>query len=167
MPHVGGVVEHVYVHAPFCARRCVYCDFAVEVVPRPAEEAWQDVVAAEWRQWRDRDVETSASLETLYVGGGTPSLLPVGALSAFARAIGIVQGQGSPREWTAEANPESFTRDVAREWTDAGVNRVSLGVQTFSAAALRWMGRLHDAEDVAEALDRARSAGIHNLSVDL
>lgn len=167
LPPVDGTVRHLYVHAPFCARRCVYCDFAVHVDPRPAEEAWQEAVGSEWRLWRDNGVRTSGTMETVYVGGGTPSLLPEGAMTAFAQAVGAVGGSRSGLEWTAEANPESFTDDIAREWGGVGVNRISLGAQTFSSPGLKWMGRLHAPEDVARALGRARTVGIENVSVDL
>ena len=167
LPNLEASVDHVYVHAPFCARRCVYCDFAVHVDPDPVQQAWDDVVSAELLQWRDGGVRTSRTLQTVYVGGGTPSLLPRGALSAFAEATGLTEAAGPATEWTVEANPESFTEEVAEEWIGTGVNRISLGAQTFSPAGLRWMGRLHTPGHVAAALQRARSVGIRNLSVDL
>ena len=167
MPDVAGSVRHLYVHAPFCARRCIYCDFAVQVNAHPDAEPWQERIVQEWQMWHDRGVRTDAPLATLYVGGGTPSLLPGGSLIGLARSIGVLEPGGSVGEWTAEANPESFTESVAREWIEAGVNRVSLGAQTFSPSGLRWMGRLHAPEDVAAAVERARMVGISNLSADL
>ena len=106
-------------------------------------------------------------LETLYVGGGTPSLLGPNAMSELRQLLGPERVTGSTLEWTAEANPESFTDEVARDWVSAGVNRLSLGVQSFQDAVLRWMGRLHGPDGSMEAVARARRAGLHELSVDL
>ncbi|MGI9626144.1 MAG: radical SAM family heme chaperone HemW, partial [Longimicrobiales bacterium] len=159
--------NHVYVHAPFCSRRCVYCDFAVEVSSKPNGQAWFDAIINELRLLRDQGVVVSEVPRTLYVGGGTPSLMPPELFGALGLHFGQPGGGAGEAEWTAEANPESFTQVVADSWARAGVNRVSLGVQTFSPEALRWMGRLHTPEDATDAVARARSAGIHNVSVDL
>jgi len=108
-----------------------------------------------------------ASLETLYVGGGTPSLLGPEAMAGLAGVIGRSRLARHDLEWTSEANPESLTTEVARAWREAGVNRLSLGVQTFHEPTLRWMGRLHGPEGATRAVRTARDAGIDNLSVDL
>jgi len=109
----------------------------------------------------------AGSLDTLYVGGGTPSLLGPSAMSGLARVLGPERLGDPDLEWTAEANPESLTPDVAGAWRDAGVNRLSLGAQTFHAPSLRWMGRMHGPEGAAAAVRVARAAGFTNLSVDL
>lgn len=162
------IPRSLYVHVPFCARRCFYCDFAVHAARRPPTGEWLQAVGQEMgllaaeRAWLQ-----PLELQTFYVGGGTPSLLETGAmrrlleqLSPFAR---LVPGA----EWSCEANPESFGADLARDWRAAGVDRLSLGVQTFSAQALRWMGRLHGSDGPARAVLAARAAGFHNVSVDL
>ena len=161
-------VRNVYVHAPFCARRCFYCDFAVEVNRRPDSADWLAAIKTEldWMQESGR-VRLSSVLETLYVGGGTPSVLDPRHVAELAAVVGRERTRAPGVEWTVEANPESFTGSVARRWAEGGVNRVSFGVQSFSSAALRWMGRLHSAEDAGDALKAARAAGISNLSVDL
>lgn len=161
-------VRSVYVHAPFCVRRCVYCDFAVSVSPTGDLEAWADALAAELALVEREGIFALApTLETLYVGGGTPSLLGPQAMRALAEVIGRERLGGSTLEWTAEANPESFTSEVAETWRRAGVNRVSLGVQTFHAPALRWMGRLHGPDGAEQAVRIARRAGLEDVSVDL
>jgi oxygen-independent coproporphyrinogen-3 oxidase len=106
-------------------------------------------------------------LRTLYVGGGTPSLLGVGAMGRLQSALERDAVLAEACEWTAEANPESLTREVAEDWREAGVNRVSLGTQTFHEETLRWMGRLHGAEGAEAAYRVARAAGFRNVSVDL
>jgi oxygen-independent coproporphyrinogen III oxidase len=108
------------------------------------------------------------SLDTLYVGGGTPSTLGVGAMQAMRAAFDPhARWIDDAAEWTAEANPESFTPALAVDWRQAGINRISLGVQTFHEPALRWMGRLHGADGPGRAMAAARAAGFGNVSIDL
>jgi oxygen-independent coproporphyrinogen-3 oxidase len=106
-------------------------------------------------------------LKTLFVGGGTPSLFGPEAMTALGQLLGWDRLKGADLEWTAEVNPESFTRSVAQGWARAGVNRVSIGVQSFQLHALRWLERLHSPEEAATAVERAREAGISNLNLDL
>ena len=161
-------VRSIYVHAPFCARRCVYCDFAVTVRRTGDLPAWLDALTAELDMVEQEGLLVpAASLETLYVGGGTPSLLGAGAMLGLRDVLGPDRLRSPDLEWTAEANPESFTPDLAVAWAQAGVNRISLGLQTFDEAALRWMGRLHGADGPPRAVDLARDVGIDNVSVDL
>jgi oxygen-independent coproporphyrinogen III oxidase len=161
-------VTAVYVHAPFCARRCIYCDFAVKVRAEGGPESWWDALRGEVEHvGREGLFALEPELSSLYVGGGTPSLLGPRAMSGLADVLGRDRLAGADLEWTAEANPESFDQELAEEWRKAGVNRLSLGVQTFHEPALRWMGRLHGAAGGPRAVETARAAGIDNLSVDL
>ena len=146
-------VRSVYVHAPFCARRCLYCDFAVTVRKEGGFAGWIQALEAEIGMLdREGLFAIAPALDSLYVGGGTPSLLGPGCMAAMADVIGRERLPPETIEWTAEANPESFTTEVAEGWARAGVNRVSLGAQTFHAGALRWMGRLHGVDGPARAL---------------
>ncbi len=155
-------------HAPFCASRCCYCDFAVTVDRRPDSARWLDAIRTEFEALRTAgEAPLADDIETLYVGGGTPSVLDPRSLGALARLVGARRVHGRGFEWTAEANPESFTEGVAREWAASGVNRISFGVQSFSPQALKWMGRLHTAADAERAVRRAKTAGVGNLSADL
>lgn len=165
---VPTTVDSIYVHAPFCARRCTYCDFAVSVRRTGDLDGWLEAIEAEWRFVDDEGLfDVADVLDTLYVGGGTPSLLGPGAMAGLAGIVGRERLDADGLEWTAEANPESLTSEVARGWARAGVNRISLGAQTFHDGALRWMGRLHGPDGPARAVDAARGAGIENVSVDL
>jgi oxygen-independent coproporphyrinogen-3 oxidase len=160
-------IRHLYLHVPFCLRRCSYCDFAVHPTRRPAIDAWLAAIDRELALVRLREASDELALSTIYVGGGTPSLLGVGAMQ---RMRGIIETYGtiaSDVEWTAEANPESFTLELATDWLTAGVNRVSIGVQSFHAPALRWMGRLHGADGARIAMSAARHAGFDNINIDL
>jgi oxygen-independent coproporphyrinogen III oxidase len=160
--------EHLYVHVPFCLRRCGYCDFAVTATSAAPVDAWLAAVAAELQQRRDAEGWASPlRLRTIYVGGGTPSLLGTNGMTRLADVLSRFASWGTDVEWTSEANPESFTAGLAAEWVKTGVNRLSLGAQTFHEPALRWMGRLHGAEGPARATAAAREAGLDNISVDL
>lgn len=163
-----GGLRNLYVHAPFCARRCCYCDFAVTVDRSPDSARWLNAIRSELSSLQSSgEAALADELETLYVGGGTPSVLDPESVGALADVVGRERMRGSGFEWTVEANPESFTDQVARGWASAGVNRISFGVQSFDAGALQWMGRLHSAAEAGEAVDRAKAAGVANLSVDL
>lgn len=161
-------VRSLYVHAPFCVRRCSYCDFAVEALRDPPVGEWLDAVEGELRLTaEERGWDGPLELDTLYVGGGTPSLLGSGAMDALRRRLEPFARLVSGAEWTCEANPESFTPGLAVDWRAAGVNRLSLGAQTFHAESLRWMGRMHGPEGPEAALRAARDAGFANVSIDL
>lgn len=161
-------VESVYVHAPFCARRCGYCDFAVTVRATGDTDAWLAAIRAELGLLDAEGLcELAPTLATLYVGGGTPSLLGADAMDGLASAIGADRLRAPELEWTAEANPESFTEAIAAGWRRAGVNRLSLGAQSFDDRVLRWMGRLHGADGPARAVRAARDVGLASISVDL
>ena len=166
-PELPGIAN-LYVHAPFCARRCGYCDFAVEVDRDPAGSRWLDAIGRELDAVRaSGEAPLAPVLETLYVGGGTPSLLRPRFIAGLAGAVGRERLANPALEWTVEANPESFDRPAAAAWAGAGVNRISFGVQSFDRGALKWMGRLHSPADARTAVEDARAAGVANLSVDL
>ena len=155
-------MHHLYLHVPFCARRCSYCDFSIAVRRRiPAEEYLEAI-----RQEFERQSEIGP-LQTVYLGGGTPSLLPSDAVATLLRYILDRTPPADAVEVTLEANPEDVTADAARAWRSAGVNRVSLGAQSFDDRVLRWMHRSHDAARVTAAVEMLRSAGIDNISLDL
>jgi oxygen-independent coproporphyrinogen-3 oxidase len=161
-------VGSVYVHAPFCQRRCLYCDFAVTVSASGDALGWAEALAAELSQVdREGIFRLAPRLDTLYVGGGTPSLLGADAMQHLRDLLGADRLARPELEWTAEANPESFDADVGAAWRAAGVNRLSLGVQSFHEPTLRWMGRLHGPEGATEAVRAARRVGLANISVDL
>lgn len=158
----------LYIHVPFCARRCSYCDFAVEATRRPPVDAWIDAIGRELALVAPAARGTERmELDTLYLGGGTPSLLGEGAVARLLEGLAAHVRLAPEAEFTCEANPESFDAALARDWRDAGVNRISLGAQTFHAETLRWMGRLHGPDGPRQAIDAARGAGFENVSVDL
>src|SRR2546430_180205 len=145
-------MRHLYIHVPFCVRRCTYCDFSIAVRERIPTREYVDAVVQELRQGLTdpgrEPGDAEAGLETIYFGGGTPSLLPAGAVAKLLTSLRDVFHLTSLRdavEVTLEANPEDVTPDAATTWRRAGVNRVSLGAQSFDDRVLQWMHRSHDA----------------------
>lgn len=161
----------VYVHIPFCRRKCYYCDF-FSVGSRMAP--WHDyaravVSEAEARcgEWSGmRESRCAAGPDTLYIGGGTPSQMPVAELAWLVEGVcGALPGF-SPSEVTVEVNPEDVTMELASVLRGCGVNRVSMGVQTLSASELKAIGRNHDPETALRAYDVLRGV-FGNISLDL
>ncbi len=148
----------VYISWPFCAQKCTYCNFASGVFPRELEQRYLDRLLAELR-----DAAWPWSPETVYLGGGTPASMEGSQLAAVLAAI-----PGRPwREATLEAAPGAITREQVRAWRAAGINRVSLGVQSFVDAELRRTGRKHNAAGVAADVALLRAEGIAEINIDL
>src|SRR3989442_871113 len=160
-------MRHLYVHVPFCRRRCSYCDFSIAVRKRIPAREYVTAVLGELDLVRTAD-PGAGGLETLYLGGGTPSLLPPQGIGNLLPAI-----RNSPSanrhdvEGILGTNPEDVTPDNARAWRESGVNRVSLGAQSFDDRVLKWMHRPHDAARIGHAVRALRGAGIDNISLDL
>jgi oxygen-independent coproporphyrinogen III oxidase len=159
---------HVYFHVPFCARRCSYCDFAIAVRKEIPSDAYATAVLREWGQWQSEPAwNGSADISTIYFGGGTPSRLDPAAIERILERIRRDRAVASDAELTLEANPEDVTLARAAAWRDAGINRISLGVQSFHPTVLAWMHRTHTADQVFRAVDALHCAGLTELSLDL
>lgn len=156
--------EHLYVHVPFCARRCVYCDFSIAVRAIVPEDEY---LGALRRELDARHANSELALATLYVGGGTPSKLSPEGVTRLFDLIRTRAAISPGTEVTLEANPEDITAAAVAAWKTSGVNRVSLGVQSFDPAVLKWMHRTHSAEQSRVAVERLRAGGIDNVSIDL
>jgi len=155
--------RHLYIHVPFCARRCSYCDFSIAVRSSiPVEEYLTGI-----RTESARVIDDRWTLDTLYLGGGTPSRLGGPGIAGVLEIIRSRVDLAAGAEVTLEANPDDVTPDAARAWRHAGINRVSLGAQSFDDGVLKWMHRVHDAAQISEAIRVLRGAGIGNVSVDL
>jgi len=159
---------HLYLHVPFCARRCTYCDFAIAVRREVPSREYADLVILEWNRWRDHPAwEAAPEIETIYLGGGTPSLLDPDQLGRILDAVRADRSVKANAEITLEANPENVTATLAARWTGLGINRISLGGQSFDPAVLQWMHRTHDADAVPRAMAVLGDAGLANVSLDL
>jgi oxygen-independent coproporphyrinogen-3 oxidase len=153
-----GAVRHLYVHVPFCAHRCGYCDF-VTLVGRAGQHApYVDALLAELELERHL---LSDEIETVFLGGGTPTFLAAHGLERLLRALPAAE------EVTVEANPETVTPGLARMLRDTGVTRVSLGAQSFQPHLLEVLERRAQPADVRRAFHVLRSAGFDNISLDL
>lgn len=155
----------LYLHIPFCRRKCQYCDFFSVTDDSRHFHAYPDLLRrhlawAAGRGWR-------GPVDTVYFGGGTPSLLAAESIAGLLAAIATSFGLAGDAEITLEANPGTVTPDSLAGYRAAGVNRLSLGLQSLDAGQLDNLGRLHDAAHGVQAVHHARRAGFANLSLDL
>jgi oxygen-independent coproporphyrinogen-3 oxidase len=158
----------VYVHVPFCERVCPYCDFAVEAARPLAAADERRYVEALLGELRTRaPAFAGRPLASLYLGGGTPSLLSAASVAGIVAGVGRSFGASGEPEVTLEVNPSSVERERLPEFRAAGVNRLSLGVQSFDDAVLKRLGRAHRAAEARATLRASRAAGFANLSLDL
>ncbi len=159
---------HLYLHVPFCARRCSYCDFAIAVRRDVPTDAYVGAVLREWEGWQRHPIwDDSAVVETIYFGGGTPSRLGPDAIGRILRRLEADREVAADAEVTLEANPDDVTAEAAAAWRLAGVNRVSLGGQSFEPRVLEWMHRTHSVDQIGAAVATLRENGIAELSLDL
>ena len=155
----------VYVHIPFCASRCSYCDFFSTLQLADMGGPYVEALIAEARLRRGKLHDES--IKTLYLGGGTPSQLPLPLLSRLVDGLRGALDLSGVEEFTVEANPDDVTPDWCRAVAALGVNRVSMGVQSFEDPILRLIGRRHTARQAMDAVAHLREAGISNISIDL
>jgi oxygen-independent coproporphyrinogen-3 oxidase len=159
---------HLYLHVPFCARRCSYCDFAIAVRRNVPTDSYVRAVLREWERWLEHESWAGSEVvDTIYFGGGTPSRLDPLGIAAILERIRAYREVAPSAEVTLEANPDDVSPEGAAAWAGAGVTRVSLGAQSFEPRVLDWMHRTHSAEQTAGAVEMLRRAGIGELSLDL
>ena len=158
-----------YIHIPFCARRCPYCDFAIQV--GAAAQLKNDYVAALHREIisvaKSDEARVLAPLRTIFFGGGTPTELSPQTLGAILQSVRDNIEVSADAEISIEANPENLTREYLEELRAAGFNRLSMGAQSFDDDALKRIGRRHASTRIVEAVRDARRAGWDNVSLDL
>lgn len=177
----------IYLHVPFCGSFCTYCDFYSEICrSRQAFNEYADAVIAEIRDRRkelEMNMSAQDAVNTLYIGGGTPSVLPLDVLSRIVGAVSQTERLSlvtepvevtTPTElfdeFTVEVNPEDIVekgREYVRGLLALGVNRISMGIQSFNDDILRWMNRRHDAGNAVKAFHILRESGVLNISIDL
>jgi len=157
----------IYVHIPFCPYKCSYCDFDSGVYSEPVMAAYLAALQQEIARAGAALSAEQTAADTIYFGGGTPSLLEPERLDALLRTIGRSFTVQPGAEITLEANPGTITAEKARAFRQLGVNRVSLGAQTFSESELVVLGRRHTVEQIGESVARLREAGVENVNLDL
>jgi oxygen-independent coproporphyrinogen III oxidase len=162
--HTSNVIRHLYVHFPFCARICPYCAF-YKTRGNAAEVArFCEALLSEARRVAEKFPLT---LETIFFGGGTPTVLSTAQLKSLLERFPEIFDLGALREWSIEANPGSVSAKKAAALRESGINRISLGVQSWDNQLLSLLGREHDATQAEESYHIFRSAGFSNISIDL
>ena len=157
---MGGADFGVYVHIPFCASKCEYCAFATWTDRHHLVDDYLGAVQTEI----DRAIDSGLPIsDTVFVGGGTPTLVPADALASMITSIPVRDGA----EITVECNPDDVTVEMLTTYRSAGVDRVSLGVQSMSTHVLAALGRTHDRENVARAVEAIRAAEMPSFNLDL
>jgi len=154
-------MKTLYIHIPFCKRKCFYCSFVISVGQMHRADLYIDCLAAEARHYHGEDVQS------VYIGGGTPTLLTTGQLKKLFNTIRKHFCVSSNAEWTVEANPEGLSCGKLKLLKEEGVNRISLGVQSLNDKYLKYLGRNHDAATAAKTFDKIRKTGFDNINVDL
>lgn len=156
----------VYIHIPFCTNKCHYCDFNSYVVQ--GQPVMDYLRALELEMERTVRLQPAARIESIFVGGGTPTVLTPEQMRYFLNAVERYFGDRTPNcEFTMEANPGTTDPDKLAAMREGGVNRVSFGVQSFDNKLLAAIGRIHNTDDVYRSIENARAAGFDNLSIDL
>ncbi|MES9861388.1 MAG: radical SAM family heme chaperone HemW [Candidatus Thiodiazotropha sp. LLP2] len=156
----------LYIHIPWCVRKCPYCDFNSHAQKSDLPE--QAYVAALLRDLKaDASYISGRKLNSIFIGGGTPSLFSAGAIATLLQGIAEQTDLSDSIEITVEANPGAVESKSFAEYREAGINRLSLGVQSLQASALKALGRIHDPQEAMDALSLARKAGFDNINIDL
>lgn len=151
----------LYIHIPFCEKKCAYCDFASFSGRLSAVKVYIDAVIKEAQKYE------GVSVSTVFIGGGTPSCIPDGEIYRLVRGIKNNIDFSGVTEFSAEANPNSLTYDKACEYRETGINRISIGLQSSSPRLLKLLGRLHTPEQFSSAVGYAEKAGITNINADI
>ena len=159
-------IEGLYLHIPFCFHKCHYCDFysIVDSPQRDHQQVFTDRLNREWR-WHNR--HRTHHPKTIFVGGGTPTLLRPPLWQTLLDTLNHLDSLRRVCEFTVEANPETVTAELMVQLAAGGVNRVSIGAQTFDERHLKTLERWHEPATVSRAVDMTRAAGIDNISLDL
>lgn len=153
----------VYIHIPFCRKACHYCNFHFST----SNQLQASFVSALLQEIELRKTYFSEPVSTIYFGGGTPSILPSEDIKRILAALMQTFAVEPGAEITLEANPDDINHDKLLEWKQTGINRLSIGIQSFFEEDLRWMNRAHDADQAMNCITLAHNAGFHNLTIDL
>ena len=153
----------IYVHIPFCQRKCLYCDFLSAPAGEDVKKAYMDALTREIRSCGEKGTEA----DTVFIGGGTPTTVDPSALSGVFDEIYKVFRVSPEAEITIEANPGTLSFDKLKMYRRMGINRLSIGLQSTDDNALKVLGRIHTYDDFRESFDLAREAGFDNINLDL
>ena len=159
----------IYIHVPFCERKCTYCNFNTTDFFEDLAARYIDAVSREIAYWGEnlRGRGEPAQVDTIYFGGGTPSIVDSGHLDSLIVSCRAAFDVAQDAEVTIEINPATFSKTKVREWLSAGINRASVGVQSFIDEELVALSRTHNADDARRTIDLLRGMGFENISLDL
>ena len=155
----------IYIHIPFCITKCKYCDFNSYVGKGEKQREYLVALCKEIKNYSEKC--NDAVIDSIYIGGGTPSTMFAGAIQTILAEIRKNYKVLSDAEISIEANPNSVTQSSATEWKESGINRVSVGLQTTNANALKTIGRSHSKKDFINAINVLHDVGFHNINADL
>lgn len=153
----------IYIHIPFCRKACHYCNFHFSTSLGKAEAMETSIL----KEITLRSSESEEEVQTIYFGGGTPSILAPATIDKMLQTLHAHYSISSNPEVTLEANPDDITAEKAKAWKQMGINRFSIGVQSFADENLQWMNRAHDASQSMDCIQIIREAGFQNFSIDL
>lgn len=153
----------LYIHIPFCIRKCIYCDFLSVTYDESYANEYVDALCRELVLKK----KSAGVLKTIYIGGGTPSILPEESFNQLFRSIRNNFEFSSEIEITAEANPGTINESKINTLLSIGINRISIGVQSFNDNELKTLGRIHSSEEAVKSIEMIKKAGINNFSIDL
>src|SRR4030042_2510706 len=155
--------DSLYIHIPFCIRKCIYCDFFSMPYDESSAKSYVNALCRELILKKD----FAYTLKTVFIGGGTPSLLPDECLKQLFICMKDNFGFSSDIEITIEANPGTINESKINTLLSLGVKRLSIGIQSFNDNELKTLGRIHSSEDALSSIEMIKDAGINNISVDL
>lgn len=161
------MIRHLYFHIPFCPKLCPYCCFHVETGAAAARNKSRRFLDALLREVEVQAAAFQLEPETIYFGGGTPTMLSVSQIEYLLEGVRSRLNTGSVAEWTFEANPATVSLEKAKTLRALGVNRISLGAQSWDDAVLKTLGRTHTAAQTAQTFAALRTAGFENINIDL
>lgn len=157
----------LYVHIPYCVHKCHYCDFNSHERMQPNWAAYQQALITELEHWANSPMYNGRKLSSLFFGGGTPSLAPPALIMSIIQTAERLLGFDQNIEITMEANPGTVDSSSFKGFHAAGVNRLSMGVQSLNEQELKWLERIHNSNEVIQAYKAARDAGFDNINLDL
>jgi len=160
---VQHIMAGIYIHIPFCRKACHYCNFHFSTSTKQMDVMIQSIC----REAELRHNYINEPVTTIYFGGGTPSLLKAEDLKLLLEKLRAIFIIDTNAELTLEANPDDITTEKLNEWKQAGINRLSIGVQSFFEEDLQWMNRAHNAKQAKMSIEAAGQAGFNNITIDL
>lgn len=160
------MAKSAYIHIPFCAHKCDFCDFAAFAGLDDLQEEYCRAVVKEIRE-RHSEEPNSEKLETVFFGGGTPGYVDPGLLELILQALEQTSGIQPDAEITLETTPHTITKQKCKAWLEHGIKRISIGIESMSDFELKAMGRDHSREQAIKGIETARKSGYENIAVDL